>query len=246
MNHPGRGSESLKAAKVRDMFGAIAQRYDFLNHFLSGNIDRHWRRVCLQEIGTRLGGRQPTVLDVGCGTADLALAFSALGPVTGCDFCHPMLQIGREKSARAAKRYPVNLLGGDALALPFAAGSFDVVVSAFVLRNLANIDTGLLEMRRVLKPGGILGILDFAMPRTPVFGTMYRFYFTRILPKLGRMISGVDGAYLYLPHSVKEFPAPEVLIQRIAQAGFDPVDYRPLTMGVAVLWMGKASGHASE
>ncbi len=241
MGHPDLKSETLKARGVKHMFSAIAHRYDFLNHFLSGNIDRYWRRVCLREVGGRLSIGNPEVLDIGCGTADLSLAFARIGRVVGCDFCHPMLRIGLEKVVRAGKEHAVNLLEGDALALPFADGSFDVVVSAFVLRNLADIDKGLKEMRRVLRSGGVLGILDFSMPRVVLLGSMYRFYFTRILPRLGRLFSGVDGAYMYLPDSVQKFPPPEVLKQHVSRAGFKKVEHRTITTGIAVLLLGEAA-----
>ena len=240
MGYPDSREEALKARGVKHMFSAIAHRYDFLNHFLSGNIDRYWRRVCLREVGGRLSVNRPAVLDIGCGTADLSLVFSRIGRVVGCDFCHPMLRIGLDKVARAGKERSVDLLEGDALALPFADASFDAVVSAFVLRNLADIDKGLKEMRRVLRPGGVLGILDFAMPRVVLLGTLYRFYFTRILPRLGKLISGVDGAYMYLPDSVRKFPHPEVLEQHVLRAGFSKVEHRTITSGIAVLLLGEA------
>ncbi len=183
------------------MFGAIAGRYDFLNHFLSANIDRRWRGICVREIQKRIPASPPRILDVGCGTADLSLAFARLGPVVGCDFCHPMLVIGAQKISKSP--HPsIALLGADALRLPFADASFDAVVSAFVLRNLSDMDLGLREMRRVLRPGGVMGFLEFGMPRIPLLGGLYRIYFLRILPKLGKMISGVDGPYGYLPSSV--------------------------------------------
>ena len=125
----------------------------------------------------------PQILDVGCGTADLSLAFSRLGSVIGCDFCHPMLTLGKRKVAMARNPRPVRLLAADALSLPFPDSSFGVVVSAFVVRNLASLEKGLAEMRRVLGEGGLLGILDFSLPPVPVFGPLYRYYFTKILPK---------------------------------------------------------------
>jgi len=227
-----------KAQAVRKMFGSIAPRYDFLNHFLSANTDRRWRRQCVALVSGRASGDSPRILDVGCGTGDLSIAFSRLGRVTGCDFCQPMLRIGIEKSARTPSAHPLELLSGDALALPFRNGSFDVVVSAFVLRNLADLDRGLAEMRRVLKPGGILAALEFAIPKVPVIGALYRLYFSRVLPLLGRAISGDSGAYRYLPDSVGAFPPPESLSQIIRDAGFEEVSYRRLSAGIAVLYLG--------
>lgn len=182
----------------------------------------------------------PKILDVGCGTADLSLAISTLGPVIGCDFCQPMLRIGKEKIAQTVSRKPISLLSADALLLPFKDASFDVVVSAFVLRNLADIDAGLREMKRVLRPGGALGVLDFGLPETPVLGKLYEFYFFRILPRIGKLISGVDGPYGYLPASVQSFPPAVELKRRAESAGFGRVDCRLLMGGIAILLLGNS------
>jgi demethylmenaquinone methyltransferase / 2-methoxy-6-polyprenyl-1,4-benzoquinol methylase len=233
-------SDHDKSRRVRDMFSAIAGRYDFLNHFLSANIDRRWRRICVREVSGRIPVPVPRILDIGCGTGDLSLAFSGLGPVIGCDFCHPMLRIGASKVRNSSLNQPVALLGADALMLPFADASFDVVVSAFVLRNLADIDRGLREMRRILRPGGVMSVLDFGMPRIPVLAPIYRFYFLRVLPKLGKIISGVEGPYGYLPASVQSFPSAETLKEKAELAGFQNVEFKLLTAGVAVLLLGTA------
>ena len=225
-----------KSRRIRDMFGAIAGRYDFLNHFLSASIDRRWRRICVQEVGGRIGVRHPKILDVGCGTADLSLAFSPLGQVVGCDFCYPMLRIGADKIAGNHRQ--ISLLGADALQLPFIDASFDAVVSAFVLRNLADMERGIREMHRILRPGGVIGILEFGMPGIPILKQIYRFYFLRILPKLGKIISGVEGPYGYLPASVEAFPAAETLREMVEYAGFAEVKYRLLTSGIALLLVG--------
>jgi len=227
--------ENEKARNVREMFGAIACRYDFLNHFLSANIDRRWRQACLDEVSKRGRAERPRTLDIGCGTADLSLLFSKLGPVIGCDFSHPMLRIGMNKLARNGAPPNVTLIAADALDLPFPDASFDIVVSAFVLRNLADMHQGLLETERVLRPGGIMGILEFGMPTRPVLGALYRWYFTGLLPKFGRLISGVDGAYAYLPTSVQAFPPVDALKGKIEQAGFVEVRTRLLSAGIAVL-----------
>jgi demethylmenaquinone methyltransferase/2-methoxy-6-polyprenyl-1,4-benzoquinol methylase len=232
--------ESEKAHRVRTMFGAIAGRYDFLNHFLSLNTDKLWRHACVREVRKRVRTPVPRILDIGCGTADLSLAFSGMGTVVGCDFCHPMLRIGAEKIARADSHRPILLLGADALSLPFSDARFDVAVSAFVLRNLANIDTGLAEMRRVLRSDGVLAILEFGMPSSRVLGSLYRFYFLHLLPKIGRFVSGVDGPYGYLPSSVQTFPPAEQLKRKVELAGFSGVEHRLLTGGIAVLVTGMA------
>lgn len=232
-----------KSRRVRDMFGSIASRYDFLNHFLSANVDRRWRQICVQEIEKRISVPLPRILDIGCGTADLSLAFSRLGPVVGCDFCHPMLRIGANKIAAGDPSEPVSLLEADALALPFADASFDAAVSAFVLRNLVDIDRGFCEMRRILKPGGVMGVLEFGMPSIPCLATLYRWYFLRILPKLGRIISGVNGPYGYLPDSVQAFPPVEELKNKAEKAGFVNVEYNRLTAGIAILLIGDTEKH---
>ncbi len=244
MHTDERGSEDAvqkRARAVREMFSSIAGRYDFLNHFLSVNIDRVWRRTCVREVERLVGVPCPRVLDVGCGTADLSLAFSGLGPVIGCDFSQPMLRIGSAKVARGNGRHPIHLLAGDALRLPFPDAKFDAVVSAFVLRNLADIQKGLAEMRRVLRPAGVVAILDFGLPDAPVLGQMYRLYFNQILPRLGRLISGVDGPYQYLPESVSSFPQPEALVRLLGEAGVGDVAFRRLTGGVAVLLVGRVT-----
>lgn len=227
-----------KSRAVRNMFGSIAPRYDFLNHLLSANIDRRWRRRCVEAVRGRVSDASPRILDVGCGTGDLAIEFARMGRVAGCDFCHPMLRIGIEKVKGTPSTHPVELLSGDALALPFRDGSFDVVVSAFVLRNLADLDRGVAEMRRVLKPGGNLAALEFAIPKVPLIGAMYRLYFSRVLPFLGRAISGDRRAYRYLPDSVQAFPPPEALLRIIQNAGFREVSHRRLSAGIAILYLG--------
>ena len=237
-------NENDKSRKVREMFGEIAGRYDFLNHLLSANTDRRWRRVCVREVRRRTAVAAPRILDVGCGTGDLSLAFSSLGPVVGCDFCHPMLRVSSRKLRSVAGARSLSLLGADALSLPFADASFDVAASAFVLRNLADMDRGLAEMRRVLRPGGVLGILEFGMPRIPLLSTAYRFYFLRVLPRVGKMLSGVDGPYGYLPASVQSFPPAGELKKKAEQAGFDRVECKLLTGGIAVLLLGSAASGA--
>jgi demethylmenaquinone methyltransferase/2-methoxy-6-polyprenyl-1,4-benzoquinol methylase len=229
-----------KARAIREMFASIASRYDRLNHILSGNIDQHWRSAFVRELEGKLPVSGARILDIGCGTGDLSLACARLGFVAGCDFCAPMLVLGKQKIARAARPHAVGLLEADALCLPFADASFDAVVSAFVVRNLVNIEQGLQEMRRVLRPQGVLGILDFAMPKIPLFGSVYRLYFTRLLPRLGKLLSGKEGPYAYLAASVQTFPPPDQLRDMIMRAGFKGAEYRLLTGGIAVLHLARS------
>jgi len=219
------------------MFAGIARRYDLLNHLLSANIDRRWRRLVAEKLRPALGAGTHT-LDVACGTGDLALTLSEAGAtsVTGVDFCRPMLEIATQKAARLKRAIP--FVEGDALRLPFAAGSFDVATIAFGLRNLANVEAGLNELWRVLKPGGRVAILEFSHPVVPGFHALFQFYFTRVLPRIGGLVSGSRGAYEYLPDSVSRFPDQKRLAELMREVGFERVEYQNLTGGIAALHLG--------
>lgn len=221
------------------MFAAVAPRYDFLNHFLSLGRDIAWRRATARLLVDTLAPPGAVALDVCCGTGDLALELARAGScaVIATDFCHPMLERASEK-AKATHHAPY-FLEADTLTLPFADDSFDVVASAFGFRNLANYAHGLAEMRRVLKPGGRVAILEFSRVRWPVFGPLFRFYFRRVLPQLGTLVSGVQGAYQYLPDSVAQFPDQEALAARMREAGLVKVCYRNFSGGVAALHLGE-------
>lgn len=225
-----------KAKEVRELFGRIAPRYDLLNHLLSANIDKRWRRFTVKQLQDVLARPGARALDVCCGTGDLALELGAKLPTVGIDFCHSMLVIGRDKVAR--QHSPVFLSEGDALNLPFADGSFDAVTCAFGLRNLSDTAAGLIELRRMLKPGGRAAILEFSRPVVPVFRELFLFYFHRILPLIGGVISGSFGAYSYLPASVAQFPDQEKLARMMTEAGFARVRYFNLTGGIAALHLG--------
>jgi len=234
-----RAAERDHAKHVREMFANIARRYDLLNHLLSGNIDRSWRRLVARRISERLPPTEARVLDVACGTGDLALKLFEFSEaqVTATDFCRPMLDIAVGKADRSEGR--IRFVEGDALALPFLSGSFDAVTIGFGLRNLAVLDDGLKELRRVLKPGGCLAVLEFSKPRTPVLRTLFQFYFTRLLPLVGGAISGSRGAYTYLPNSVRAFPDQEQLAALIRKVGFTDVSYQNLTGGIAALHLAR-------
>ncbi len=229
--------ERESAAAVRDMFSAIAPRYDLLNHVLSMNVDRIWWRRAARTFRPLLERPGARVLDLCCGTADMGLAVrrqSENPQIVGVDFAHPMLRLASAKVAEKNFR----LVESDALRLPIKDQSFDLVVSAFGFRNLANYESGLREIRRVLRPEGEVGILDFGAPKG-VLGALYAFYFRWVLPKVGTLISGVRGPYAYLPRSVQRFPAPDEMLDRMGAAGFREVSWTPYTFGIAGLYRGR-------
>jgi len=225
-----------KSAQVRLMFAEIAPRYDFLNHALSLNIDKRWRRLVIKHVGDRL--RQPgaVALDLCCGTAELSLELGAFAPTFGVDFCHPMLQLGLRKVRRA--ELPIEIIEGDALSVPFADSMFDVVTVAFGLRNVDGTVAGLQEMYRLLKSGGRCAVLEFSRPRLPIFRSLFHFYFTRLLPRIGNAVSGSSFAYQYLPDSVQAFPDQKELAVLMQTVGFSDVSYYNLFGGVASLHLG--------
>jgi demethylmenaquinone methyltransferase/2-methoxy-6-polyprenyl-1,4-benzoquinol methylase len=235
----GGQSQQEAAHAVREMFSNIAPRYDLLNHVLSFNVDRYWWRRTARRFRHIL--RQPgaPVLDLCCGTGDMTLSLyrqagSEGASIVGADFAHPMLV----RAARKSAGLPLQWVEADALQMPFATGSFHLVTAAFGFRNLANYDAGLVEIHRVLANGGEVGILDFGEPKG-VLGTLYRFYFRHVLPKIGAAISGTQGPYAYLPASVLRFPQPEEMLRRMRAAGFREAAYTPYTFGVAGLYWGK-------
>ena len=219
------------------MFSGIARRYDLLNHVLSGNTDKRWRRKVRAMLEGVLADENAVVLDVACGTGDLSIELktNAKARVIGSDFCHPMLAVAREKTER------IPWIEGDALSMPFGDKSFDAVTIAFGLRNLANFRDGLVELRRILKPGGRLVVLEFSSPVVPGFRQAFNFYFTRVLPRIGGMVSGDRGAYEYLPDSVSKFPDQKALAALMRDCGFDDVEYRNLTGGIAAIHTGLRS-----
>ncbi len=233
----GAGDEQAAAAAVRQMFSAIAPRYDLLNHLLSMNIDRLWWRRAAGTFRQLLERPEARVLDLCCGTGDMGMAVrrqSANPEIVGADFAHPMLRLAAAKVE--GKRF--RLVESDALCLPLQDQSFDLVVTAFGFRNLANYDAGLREIYRVLRPEGEVGILDFGEPKGAV-GAVYAFYFRRVLPKIGTLISGVRGPYVYLPASVSRFPEPPEMLERMCAAGFRAASWTPYTFGIAGLYRGK-------
>lgn len=233
----GSADEGSAAHAVQQMFDEISPRYDLLNHVLSMNVDRLWWwrtarafRSTLQKPGAR-------ALDLCCGTGDMATALrrqDSQAQIVGADFSRGMLTRGKDKFLSRA----IAPVEADALQLPFSDQSIDLVVSAFGFRNLANYDRGLREIHRVLRPGGEVGILDFAEPGG-LFGKFYSFYFRNVLPKIGALISGVRGPYSYLPASVARFPQPSEMLDRMRAVGYRNANWRPYTFGIAGLYSGQ-------
>jgi demethylmenaquinone methyltransferase / 2-methoxy-6-polyprenyl-1,4-benzoquinol methylase len=224
------------------MFSAIAPRYDLLNHLLSLNIDKAWRRRAVSRLAPALEPAGSRCLDLCCGTGDLALEVASRiqCPVTGSDFSHSMLQLFQQKQLQNSVA-TIPILEADALSLPIPDRCFNGITIAFGLRNLENLETGLKEMCRVLKPGGRLVILEFTRPTNPLFSLLFQFYFFRILPWIGQAISRHGHAYTYLPHSVKVFPNQQALAQLMRQSGFENVQFENLTGGIAALHWGDRS-----
>ena len=236
---PGAPGEKQAAQWVRQMFAEIAPRYDLLNHVLSFNVDRGWRRALLQRVTPVLQKRGAKVLDLCCGTGDVLLDLQAASanPVLGADFCHPMLVTAAHKMN--ARHYAQTLFEADALELPLAASSLDAITIAFGFRNLANYRAGLAEFQRVLKPGGVLAILEFSHPPNLLLRQAYGLYSKAVLPLVGALISGSRTAYTYLPESVAKFPQAEELRGMFEESGFSGARFELLTGGIAALHSGE-------
>lgn len=227
--------------RVRRMFGEIAGKYDFLNHLLSLNIDRYWRWRTVRTVAPKSGDR---ILDVCTGTGDLALAYHKAtkgeAEIVGADFCHEMLAIGHQKGMKARAGDRLTFIEADTQSLPFPSDRFNIVTVAFGLRNVADTDAGLAEMTRVCSPGGHVAVLEFSSPEWQPFKGIYSWYFRNVLPRIGQLLArNAESAYSYLPESVGEFPQGEALAERMRRTGLTEVSYRPLTLGVATLYVGK-------
>lgn len=222
---------------VRSLFDNIAYRYDLLNHLLSGGVDLYWRRAAIQ---TLIPLQPKRILDVATGTADFALAAMRLAPdhITGVDISEPMLEVGRRKVAKRRLTDRIRLVGGEAEALAFETGAFDAAIVAFGARNFEDLDKGLSEMHRVLRPGGRIVVLEFSRPHRFPFKQSYFFYFKHILPLVGRLISKDREAYQYLPDTVMRFPEGSAFLERLRSAGFQPVMEQRLTFGIATIYSG--------
>jgi demethylmenaquinone methyltransferase/2-methoxy-6-polyprenyl-1,4-benzoquinol methylase len=223
--------------RIAGMFDAIAGNYDFLNHLLSAGIDRRWRRKAIRSL--KLTGRE-RVIDLCTGTADLAIAALDVMPgarrVVGVDFAGEMLRIGLDKTRARGLAPRVTLVRGDATRIPAANGSVDAATVAFGIRNVQNTRAGCDELFRVLTPGGRLAVLEFAIPTIPGVRALYLWYFKRVLPLIGKLVSRHNAAYGYLPASVGAFATPDEFVKILRQSGFDDIGAVPLTFGIVYLY----------
>ena len=240
----GTKTEQEASRWVRSMFGRVAPRYDLANHLLSANVDVYWRNRTVARVRDVLRRPDARVLDLACGTGDLLIALERESGrrLIGSDFCHPMLTGAHTKLER--ERLRSVLVESDALALPFPDASLDLITIAFGYRNLANYRAGLDEMRRVLRPGGALAILEFTQPPNHglakrAFAAVYNWYSRNVLPIVGGAISGAPEAYRYLPESVRKFPDAPGLAALMKKADFQPVEWEYLTFGIAALHIGR-------
>jgi demethylmenaquinone methyltransferase/2-methoxy-6-polyprenyl-1,4-benzoquinol methylase len=228
---------SKSPERIAGMFDAIAGRYDLLNHLLSAGIDARWRTRAIASLA--LTGRE-RVLDLCTGTGDLAIAARrarpSAGMVVGIDFASAMLRVGRDKLERAGPADRIALVRGDATRIPAGTATFDAVTIAFGIRNVQDVGAACAEIHRVLKPGGRLAILEFAVPTAPGISAVYLWYLRHVLPRVGRLISRHDAAYGYLPASIDAFTAPEAFVTILRQAGFVDIVPVSLTFGSVVLY----------
>jgi len=242
----GAADEAQAARAVQQMFDSIAPRYDLLNHVLSANVDRYWWNKTARQFKAVLADPDAAVLDICCGTGDMTMALlkqrpRGARPIIAADFARGMLSRGAKKFSYEHEDKPYAVaLEADALHLPLRTASLDLVVTAFGFRNLANYEAGLREFARVLKPGGQLGILDFAEPGG-LLGKAYAVYFRRVLPGIGRLICGKDGPYSYLPASVEKFPPPAQMLEMMRVNGYAECAWKPYTFGIAGLYTGLRS-----
>ena len=232
---------SPKARQIRQMFSSIAPRYDLLNHLLSLNIDKSWRRRAVSLMRTSSTQGPSLWLDLCCGTGDLSLEMLRQGAhrIVSSDFSHPMLRLNLDKLRHCGGPPNVSVVEADALTLPFPANTFHAIAIAFGLRNLESPESGLAEMRRVLKPGGNLVVLEFSKPTNALFDQLFQKYFFQVLPKVGAALSRHHHAYTYLPESVSQFPDQAKLAALLSACGFEKIGYVNLTGGIAAIHWGE-------
>jgi len=232
---PNKNSEQSKKVQVEEMFNQISPKYDLLNHLLSANIDKLWRNNAIKLLKP---WNPELILDVATGTADFAIAATAINgaKVVGIDISEGMLGIGRKKIHKKGLEKRIELIKADSEKLPFEKDTFDAAIVGFGVRNFENLITGLSEIKRVLKPGGVFYILEFSKPVKSPYKQIYQFYFTNILPLIGRMVSKDSNAYTYLPESVNEFPDGEKFLTILAEVGFVESKYFLQTFGIASIY----------
>ena len=235
---PYKDSSSSKKEQVAEMFDNIAGNYDFLNHFLSLGIDIYWRKQLVKHLKKQA---PKTILDVATGTGDLAIAMLKAKPekVIGIDISNGMLEVGRKKMKEKSLDHIITLQQADSEELPYEDNSFDAVCVSFGARNFENLEKGLTEMRRVLRDGGQLYILEFSQPTLFPFKQLYQFYFKAILPLIGKVVSKDNSAYSYLPESVKAFPFGKELNTIIENCGYTNAKNIPLTLGISSIYIAK-------
>ena len=227
----------MTSSPIAAMFDRISPKYDALNHLLSFNIDKVWRRKTAKVVAKRL---PRTILDLATGTADLAIALAKRNPqahIIGIDISEKMLEIGMQKVAKQKKEDQIDLCIGNAAALPFEDNAFDAITAGFGVRNFEYMDQGLSEIQRVLKPSGQVAILEFSMPENFPVKQLYRFYFKHILPRIGNRVSKDENAYTYLPASVEQFPKPCKFLEMLAQHGLTNSHTKKFSFGIATLYI---------
>ena len=224
--------------QIRDVFTAIAPRYDFLNRLLSIGRDRYWRKVAIDRLAPKANER---IIDIATGTGDVLVEIASRNHsvrILGIDFSRRILDLGRTKLMKKGYDRAVSFQIGSGECLPFADKSFDGAVCAFGIRNFSDVKLGLMEFYRILKPGGRAVILEFSVPSTPVLSHIYNWYFNVILPRIGRLVSGHDNAYSYLPESVADFPDQKKFVSLIEETGFHKVSFNELSFGIVSIHLG--------
>jgi demethylmenaquinone methyltransferase/2-methoxy-6-polyprenyl-1,4-benzoquinol methylase len=235
---PYKASDKSKKEQVADMFDNISHRYDFLNHFLSLGIDKSWRRKAVKMIAS---GNPKKILDIATGTGDFAIASLKLKPneIIGVDISNGMLDMGREKMKKKGYDKVITLTYGDSESMPFETDSFDAITVGFGVRNFENLEKGLGEMLRVLKPGGKAAVLEFSKPRKFPIKQSFKFYSKYIIPRLGKSISKDEAAYAYLPESVEAFPEGQAFVDILSKVGFKNITRKEVSGGIATIYLGE-------
>jgi demethylmenaquinone methyltransferase/2-methoxy-6-polyprenyl-1,4-benzoquinol methylase len=230
-------SDGSKKEQVESMFDSISHKYDFLNRVLSMGTDNIWRKKCVNELKSLKPER---ILDVATGTGDLAISCLKLKPksIVGLDLSAGMLEIGKAKMEKKGLSHIIKMMKGDSENLPFEDNRFDAITVGFGVRNFENLEKGLKEMKRVLRTGGKVAILEFSKPTNPVFAALYNFYFHKILPAWGKLVSKSNSAYTYLPNSVEAFPNGKDFLVILESCGYKQVNYKPLTFGICSIYTG--------